>query len=58
MSDQDKISPHNIKQTSDENKEKYKLGDQIPNSHTSCTTDSKENYLWYIRSYKDDNNTI
>ena len=44
MSDQDKISPHNIKQTSDENKEKYKLGDQIPNSHTSCTTDSKENY--------------
>ena len=25
MSDQDRISPHNIKQTSDENKEKYKL---------------------------------
>ena len=27
MSDQDRISPDNIKQTSDENKEKYKLGD-------------------------------
>ena len=27
MSDQDKISLHNIKQTSDENKEKYELGD-------------------------------
>ena len=26
-SDQDRISPYNIKQTSDENKEKYKLGD-------------------------------
>ena len=25
MSDQDRISPHNIKQTSDQNKEKYKL---------------------------------
>ena len=27
MSDQDRISPYNIKQTSDENKEKYQLGD-------------------------------
>ena len=27
MSDQDRISPYNIKQTSDENKEKYKIGD-------------------------------
>ena len=27
MSNQDRISPYNIKQTSDENKEKYKLGD-------------------------------
>ena len=27
MSDQDRISPYNIKQTSDESKEKYKLGD-------------------------------
>ena len=27
MSDRDRISPHNIKQTSDENKEKYQLGD-------------------------------
>ena len=26
-SDQDRISPYNIKQTSDENKEKYQLGD-------------------------------
>ena len=26
MSDQDRISPYNIKQTSDENKEKYQLG--------------------------------
>ena len=25
ISDQDRISPHNIKQTNDENKEKYKL---------------------------------
>ena len=27
MSDQDRISPYNIKQTGDENKEKYLLGD-------------------------------
>ena len=27
MSDQDRISPYNMKQTSDENKEKYQLGD-------------------------------
>ena len=27
MSDQDRISPYNIKQTSDENKEKYQVGD-------------------------------
>ena len=27
MSDQDRISPYNINQTSDENKEKYQLGD-------------------------------
>ena len=27
MSDQDRIYPDNIKQTSDENKEKYQLGD-------------------------------
>ena len=27
MSDPDRISPYNIKQTSDENKEKYQLGD-------------------------------
>ena len=27
MSDQERISPYNIKQTSDENKEKYQLGD-------------------------------
>ena len=27
MSDQDRISPYNIKQTSDENEEKYQLGD-------------------------------
>ena len=27
MSDQDRISPYNIKQTSDDNKEKYQLGD-------------------------------
>ena len=27
MSDQDRISPYNIKQTSDENKDKYQLGD-------------------------------
>ena len=27
MSDRDRISPYNIKQTSDENKEKYQLGD-------------------------------
>ena len=27
MSDQDRISPYNIKQTSDEDKEKYQLGD-------------------------------
>ena len=27
MSDQDRISPYNIKQTNDENREKYKLGD-------------------------------
>ena len=27
MNDQDRISPYNIKQTSDENKEKYQLGD-------------------------------
>ena len=27
MSDQDIISPYNIKETSDENKEKYQLGD-------------------------------
>ena len=26
MSDQDRISPYNIEQTSDENKEKYQLG--------------------------------
>ena len=27
MSDQDRISPYNINQISDENKEKYKFGD-------------------------------
>ena len=27
MSDQDRIFPYNIKQTSDENKEKFQLGD-------------------------------
>ena len=27
MSDQNRISPYNIQQTSDENKEKYQLGD-------------------------------
>ena len=27
MNDQDRISPYNIKQTSDEKKEKYQLGD-------------------------------
>ena len=27
MNDQDRISPYNIKQTSDKNKEKYQLGD-------------------------------
>ena len=27
MSDQDRISPYNIKQTSDEMEEKYQLGD-------------------------------
>ena len=27
MSDQDRISPYNITQISDENKEKYQLGD-------------------------------
>ena len=27
MSDQERISPYNIKQTSDENEEKYQLGD-------------------------------
>ena len=27
ISDQDRISPYNIKQTSDENKEKFQLGD-------------------------------
>ena len=27
MSDQDRISPYNIKQTSDEKKEKHQLGD-------------------------------
>ena len=27
MSDQDRISPYNIKQTSDESEEKYQLGD-------------------------------
>ena len=27
MNDQDRISPYNIKQTSDENKEKHQLGD-------------------------------
>ena len=27
MSDQDRISPYNIKQTSDENEENYQLGD-------------------------------
>ena len=27
MNDQDRISPYNINQTSDENKEKYQLGD-------------------------------
>ena len=27
MNDQDRISPYNIKQTRDENKEKYQLGD-------------------------------
>ena len=29
MSDQDRISPYNIKQRSDKNKEKYKLGDKL-----------------------------
>ena len=36
MSDQERISPYNIKQTSDENLKKYELGgllvDSIPNS--------------------------
>ena len=35
MSDQDRISPYNIKQISDENKEKYQLGD---NKLIQCQT--------------------
>ena len=43
MSDQDRISPYNIKQTSDENEEKYQLGDfkliqyQILQTHITRT---------------------
>ena len=40
MSDQERISPYNIKQTSDENLKKYELGgllvDSIPNSPNTC----------------------
>ena len=45
---------YNIKQRSDENKEKYKLGDKLINSpnkhHENCMADSKENYWWDLGS--------
>ena len=53
MSDQDIISPYNIKQTSDENKEKIisvrgLVVDPIPNSQKqhqkSCIADGTRNY--------------
>ena len=52
MSDQDRISPYNIDQISDENKEKYQFGDNkliqhlIPwtNIRRNVLVNSKENY--------------
>ena len=53
MNDQERISPHIIKQTSDEVTEIYELEDyyfidKIPNSpnkhYKNCMVDSKENY--------------
>ena len=63
MNDQGRISPHIIKQTSDEVTEIYELGDyyfidKIPNSpnkhNENCMVDSKENYQlrsWELKGY-------
>ena len=45
MSDQDRISPHNINQTDDENEEKYKFEDFFSGSSTKFSElASKELY--------------
>ena len=63
MNDQGRISPHIIKQTSDEVTEIYELGDyyfidKIPNSpnkhNKNCMVDGKENYQlrsWELKGY-------
>ena len=62
MSDQDRIFlqyQYNIKQTGDESREKYQLGDYkliqyqfllYDLHHKNCMADSKENYLWDLGS--------
>ena len=54
VSDHDRISPYNIKQTNDENKEKYQLGDykliQYQILQTNITRTVWENYLCNLGS--------
>ena len=48
MSDQDRISPYNMKQTSDENKEKYQLGDYKLIQHQILQTNITTT-VWHTR---------
>ena len=44
MNDQDIFSPHSIKETSEESKEKYQLEDHsLIQCHKNCMKDSNEN---------------
>ena len=60
MSDQNRNYHYNIKQTSDEKKEKYQwdhelIQNQILNQcHKNCRADSKENYWWDFESERVD----
>ena len=49
MSDQDRISPYNIKWASDENKEKYQLGDCKLIQYQILQTNIARTVWWTVR---------
>ena len=49
MSDQDRISPYNINQISDENKEKYQFGDNKLIQYLIPWTNIRRNVWWTVR---------